>query len=453
MMGVLVLLSVTITLVIILARPKYGTFLIWIVLFTYPHNWWYSRGFLPLNMGFDDLLCVFLFLIVLIRRNFLEGMRFRFSYGFWVITAFAVIKVVANYSGSLENQGAADFGYIKGILKSWTIWGLFYAILHCIDNKHDLKIQLTMFAIAAVIGAMIVILQNYFPYQMDIFSAPQVYTTIGPTYEGRVAGAFMGSNAAACVLGCCLVMVITAIRLQKSFISKMIIYSFIFILLTGVLFTRSRAGLLALAGTFLPMSLMGRNKKNGLLVIIAALIISFSFPEMRMLYVERFREAYDPQTKVWGRNVVGRVQIWKDYFKTASLSDYLFGQGPTGGVQKVGTESHSAYVSLFVVYGFSSVIWAILLVFIFLKKAFSMKNAPDSLISTVSGGCSQALLFWGIYALSADALSSGYSQFLLFYIVILIDRASYFNRQDQEELLYYNSQDSEFVYGEEKILS
>lgn len=436
MVSLLILISVATTLVIIFIKPKWGTFLIWPILFTYPHAWWYYRQFLPLNMGMDDLFCIALFLVVLIRRNLLGGVPFRFSYAFWVISAFTVIATIANIAGSREAAPFERILYVKAIMKFGVFWGLFYAILHCIDDARDLKRQLTMFSIGAVAGASIVIMQYFFPYLAQIFAAPIVLERLGIDFGSRASGAFMNSNTAACVLSCSLMLVITAIRLQKTAISKMVGYAFVCILLAGVAVTRSRSGLMALAGTMVLMAFLGRGKKFAWLVIIAAVIISLSFPEMRTLYIERFHEAYNPQEKVWGENVVGRVETWLSYLKTATAKDYLLGQGVTQAAAKNVGECHSAYVSLLTVYGIGGALWALIALITFFKKASVLKRSPDPLISAIGAGCIWALVSWGIYATAADAITEQYSRYLLFYLVVLLDRGYNIAEEQQKWLLY-----------------
>jgi hypothetical protein len=423
-------------LVVVFVWPKLGTFLIWLILFTYPHGWWAYNSILPLNIGYDDLFCISLFLIVFLRRNILGGMPIRFGYAFWVITAFSIIGVIANVSGMISSVEFTHTAYIKDILKMGVYWCLFYSILHCIDNERDLKFQYTMFSIAAVIGAVLVILQYYFPYRLEIFALPTALAEGGFRYGDRGSGAFTNPNAAACVLVCSLVMVVVALRLQKKFISKAVIYSFIFVLLSGILFTRSRAGLLALVGVILPMALVGRSKKIAGMVFLATIIVSIYFAGIRELYQERVSEVYDPSSGAWGQNVVGRVDMWKRYFATASLKDYVLGQGPRQGILKNEMESHSAYVSLITVYGVAAVIWAIFSLIFFLKKVLGLRHLQDPLITAVSRGCFWALVAWGIYATSSDAITSQYPRYLLFYFVVLLDRVSFFARQQQAEWFY-----------------
>lgn len=161
-MALLIILFIVVILGIIFFNPKLGTFLIWPILFTYPHGWWFYHGFLPLNIGYDDLFCIALFLVVFVRRNLLGGVPLRLSFAFWVITSFIAVVTLSGLSGALDWPSYRE-AILKEILKVWIFWCLFYSILHCIDNEHDLRIQFTMFSLAAVLGAGLVIFQYFAP--------------------------------------------------------------------------------------------------------------------------------------------------------------------------------------------------------------------------------------------------------------------------------------------------
>ena len=436
MLSVLIIITVPVFLGIIFVKPKWGSFLIWPILFTYPHAWWFYRQFLPLNIGMDDLYCLSLFLIVLIRRNFLGGVRIRFGYAFWAVTAFTIIAVIANFTGSIDAAKAERALYWKAIMKFGVYWCLFYAVLHCIDDIRDLRRQLAMFSVGAMAGGVIVILQNFFPQQMEVFAAPIVLETVGVGFGARGSGAFMNPNTAACMLGCSLMLVITAIRLQQITVSRTFIYTFIFVLLIAMLFTRSRAGFMAFGMALLLMGIFGRGKKFAWVVITAAIVLVLILPEARNLYIQRIKETYDPSSGTWGANVTGRVAMWKSYIRTTTVKDYLLGQGATRAAAKNAGESHSVYVSLLTIYGIGGVIWALIALIIFLRKAFVLRHFPDPLVASVGAGCIWALIVWGIYSTSADAISAQYPLYLLFYLVVLLDRAYIIAGEQQEFLLY-----------------
>ncbi|MBN1393089.1 MAG: hypothetical protein JW947_09850, partial [Sedimentisphaerales bacterium] len=175
MISFVIMSTAFVMLSVILVQPKWGTLFIWFILFTYPHRWWFYHQFLPLNMGADDIFCIALFLAVLIRRNILGGIPIRFGYAFWIISSFVIIVIISNVAGYRDIVSSyVRTDSIKDILKLGIYWGLFYSVLHCIDNIRDLKMQFTMFSMAIVVGASIVIMQYFFPYRMEIFTSPKI---------------------------------------------------------------------------------------------------------------------------------------------------------------------------------------------------------------------------------------------------------------------------------------
>lgn len=421
---------------ILLIRPKWGSFIAWFILFTYPHSWWYHHNFLPLNIGVDDLFCILLFLVVFVRRNMLAGTPFRLGYGLAVISGFVLVATIANLSGMADGDPGDRMIYIKDTLKLGVYWCLFYSIIHCIDDTRDLRQQFTMFSLAAVMGATLVILHYYYPVRMLPWSNPSIVYARGISFDGRATGPFLNANGAACVLTCSLALVITALRLQERWRSKCWIYSHAAVLLIGILVTKSRSGLLALVGLTFLMAIIGHNKKVALAMIVAGVVIGILFAGVRQMYSERVAQVYDPTGGSWGKNVVGRFDTWKAYFETATAKTYILGQGPRQGTIVNGSEPHSAYVGLITIYGFGGILWAILSLKGFIKRVWGLREAVDPVLSIVGAGCMWGLVAWGIYATSSDALSSQYPRFLLFYLVVLLDRTAQLDRQQQWDLAY-----------------
>ncbi len=410
-------------------NPKVGSWLVWFVLFTYPHRWWSRHQFLPMNAGVDDVFCLAFFLIVVFRRNFMEGLGVRFGYAFWVISGFTLIASVATIFGLRGETGFYQDRMIKTVLKILIYWGLFYAILHCIDNKRDLKMQFTMFSLAAGVGGVLVILSYFAPRLMVHFAAPIVLQERGLEQGGRATGAFMNANAAGCMMVCCLVLVATTLRLQKTRLAQLVVLGLIGVLLVGALLAQSRAGFLALGVTFLLMSVVGRHKPLAWTVVACGLAIAMFMPQIREPFQERVLRTLSPGGNVNTRTG-GRVSIWKRYFETAEVEDYIIGRGETGGMIDVGQETHSVYVSLLTVYGAGSVLWAVAAVAVFGRKVHQVGASGDELLSAVASGCLWALVAWGVYGLAADALSSQYTRYVLFFLVVLVDRAAAFARRE-----------------------
>jgi O-antigen ligase len=417
--------------IVAIVSPKFASVMIWPILFLYPHNWWYQRGFLPLNIGGDDLFCLLLFLGVVIRRNLISGLPIRMGYAFWGITAFTIIAAVANTVGYLEVAGGNAPDALKSAFKPAVYWALFYAILHCVDDPRDLKAQLWMFSVAAAFGAALVVMQNYVPGMLSAFAQPRPFSTVqGLTHESRGAGAFLNPNAAACVLGCSVLLSMAVMRLDKRALYKIFTCAVIVLLLIGILYTRSRSGLIGLVVTVLLMAVFSRGRKVTLLVILAGIGVAVFFAEARGLFGERLREAYALDTGTPGENLMGRMETWRVYLTESSAMNYLVGQGAAAGVAKFGMESHNAYISLLTLYGVSGAFWAVAMLVGFLRRARSSLRSQDPVICAAASGCVWTLVFWGIYSCTADAISSSYTRYLLFYLVVLLDRAHALFRQE-----------------------
>ena len=356
MLSLLIILATSAAFVALCVKPKWGSYLIWPVLFTYPHNWWFQHQYVPLNIGVDDLFCILFFLIVLVRRNLFGRVRVRWGCAFWVISGFLWVASIAICSGAMGAPAFERILYAKDVMKLLVYWGLFYAILHCIDDIQDVRRQFTWFAIASVMGGAIVILHGLFPVRMSAWSNPLLLDIEGVT--GRASGAFLNPNNAACIMACSLAMVVTAIRLQRSFLSKLLVYGLCGFLLVGLLVTRSRSGLMAMLGTFCLMAVMGRNKRMAWMILLGSIVLGTFFAGMRHAVQERVATVYNSRSGTWGANVAGRVDMWLSYFQTATPQHYLLGQGHRAGIARNTSETHSAYVSILTVYGLGGLIWA-----------------------------------------------------------------------------------------------
>ena len=140
------------------------------------------------------------------------------------------------------------------------------------------------------------------------------------------------------------------------------------------------------------------------------------------MFGERLTQVYMFDTGTPGQNVMGRLETWRMYLADSSISNYLIGQGAAAGVAKFGMESHNAYISLLTVYGLGGAFWGIVAMFGFVRRVRVSLRSTDPIVNAVASGCMWTLMFWGIYACTADAISSSYARYLLFYLIVLVDR-------------------------------
>ena len=101
------------------------------------------------------------------------------------------------------------------------------------------------------------------------------------------------------------------------------------------------------------------------------------------------------------------------------------GPGPAGGITRNGSESHSAYVSALTVYGVSGLIWAIVSLIGFWRKARTGPEDEDPLTAIVKSGCLWAFVAWAIVCGDLGCHSApSIPAICCFMLVVLVDRAS-----------------------------
>jgi hypothetical protein len=172
------------------------------------------------------------------------------------------------------------------------------------------------------------------------------------------------------------------------------------------------------------MTIFSKSRKVVCFVIIASIIVAAQLPAVREDFIARIHRAYDPTTGAVGANVAGRIDTWKRYLSSAGPREYILGQGFKRGLARNEMESHSVYIALLTVYGIGGVIWgATALIYFFKRVVYLITYSPEPLFSVVGGGCMWALMAWGIYGLAADAIDATYGIYILFYLVVLVDRA------------------------------
>lgn len=405
--------------------PKLGTYLFMPVLCLYPQGWWLQQQFLPLNIRADDLFGLFVFLVVVVRRNLFGGVPVRFGWGFWVVSGLAVILVAANTAGYLAPADwLAELTSLKAALKAGVVWAMFYAVLHCIDTPEDLRRQCAAFAIGTGLGALPVILQNYYPVQMEIFLAPPEPGQRVLVGEGvRGMGAFLNPNTAGCMLGAGVLMAVTAIRAAPRGLLRLVCYAAICTMLLGLLYTRSRGALIALAVPVMVMSLLSRSRYVIWTAAAGALVLALTFRGAWDMFQERFVEAYEQAAGGWDRNVAGRFQTWASYFDTATTVDYIVGQGQMAGIIKNGMESHNVFVSLITVYGIGGFLWGCATTYGFLRRLAKLKPWANEVVGKIASGCGWTLLAWSLFSMTNDTISSHFPRHVLMLLVVLLDRA------------------------------
>ena len=445
MLGILVIAVVIIILLAILVKPKLGVVLLWPALFMYPHYYMWQRQLLPLNIGIDDLFICTLFIIVLVRRNLMEGVRPRLGYAFWSTFIFFIIVLIGNINGYLLVR-AESAEFAKKMLKGALSVLLAYSLLNCIDDLDDLKRVVFSFCFFAGVGAVIMIMQQLSPGPFSIFASPHYVERLQAGINPAPAGAFMNRNNAALILGVASLIIVNTHRLGSQYFRKNLRFVLLGIMVIAVLFTRSRSGFLCLVIPLTMMSFLSGNKGYAMLLLIAGLTIFMVLPAFRTALFERFGTGGTAEENIgfWAP-ILGRYKAVFEVWGNVTLRRLIFGQSGIADLILGWPIAHSAYLGIPLIYGIGGAIWAMTFFTIMYRKAKTMKRHYDITIASLGSGVSWCLLVFAAVGVAGLVLGNLYIRYTLFLLAVVVQRGTELTWQyqmwDYDEL-YMDNPDS-----------
>lgn len=421
MLGIFALVITVIVLAMVLWEPKWGSIFLWPMLFLYPHYYMWQRQLLPLNIGIDDLfICVF-FLVVVLRRNIMGGIRPQFGYAVWATFLFFIILVSSNTNSYFIAGRVNPAGFVKSALKGIITLLLAYSLVNTIDDEEDLKRVVFSFCFFAGMGAIIVILQNYFPRPMQIFTSPAAVEKVWLYgQEQRPSGAFMNANNAAVVMGSAGLIIVSTLRLKSRYFRKSIRFVCLGIMVLAILMTRSRSGFLCLVIPLVLMGFVGKSRRYAWLFLALGIAVMMAFPGIREALFERFTG-----TGIMAGFVAPirmRLERAVELWQTVTFRRLIFGQSLRADVLLGNMPPHNAYLGIPLSFGIFGAIWAIVIVTIMLRKAKFTKKYADLLLAPYGGAIQWCLFAFALYCIVAGFLGGYYARYTLFLLAVIAQK-------------------------------
>jgi hypothetical protein len=418
MLGIIALVVSAIILALVFFNPKNGPVFLWALLFMYPHFYMWQRQFLPLNIGIDDLYIIVFFLAVVLRRNMIGGVGFRFGTVFWIIFLYFIVLVMTNVNSYVTVRGEEGARFIKSALKAITIVLLVYSLINTIDNVEDVKRSMFAFCFFSGCGAVLVILSNYFPHPMKAFTSPQIVLKMWQGVDMRPSGAFMNSNNAALIMGCSCLIITTTLKLKSRYFNKVLRVGILGLLIVAILMTLSRAGILGLAVPLSMMCLLGKQKRFGIIFLIVVLAAVILLPQVRGMLFARFEEGGTSGLGFW-RSLEQRYTSGMELWRGVTFSRFLFGVSHQADYLLGNNYPHSFYQGLTLSYGLSGTIWTVWLVVFLYRKSKAMKNSANYQISAFGSAIRWCLVDFAVFGLAAGIFDNPYGVYTLFLLTVV----------------------------------
>ena len=407
-----------------LINPKLGAYLIWPFVFLYPHLYLSRLGLLPWNIGGDDLFICLFFMIVVIRRNILGGVPLRIGLSVGGALVYLVIWTVNNLSGwSIVPELWPEQIY-KPILKYVIFVLLTYSLVHTIDNGRDMRRVAVAFCVFLTLAGVTVILQQWFPHQMRMFTtekAEESRLILGGVE--RAVGSLLNPNTACSILGMVLLMAISLAVGRSAGPTKVILILCIPVLLAAMVLTRSRIGALSLGLTLMVMMLFGHYRHYVGALGVGLFLAIVLKPDAFFPYWERIASTYNPEMGGrLGGSAFSRIDIWRELWATSSAQVWLLGQGRIATFAQVGAAAHSTYVGALFHHGLIGVVWFIVFFGILARRGLWLMRFGNEPLKMVATGIMWGMLLWSIAGLTMDMVVMATSRYVYLFYAVLIER-------------------------------
>lgn len=436
MLGFLLVIGTCLVGLAVLINPKIGAVLVWPVLLLYPHLLLERMGLLPWNIGLDDLFICSFFLIVVVRRNLLGGVPLRLGLCVLGTMCYFVLWAVAHASGWRMMPELFPIDVVKPVLK-YGIYVLFvYVMIHTIDNERDLRRSALTFVVCMMLAGLTVILQQYFPAQMAIFTSEKV-ETLRRWHGGvtRAVGSLAGANTACAILGMAAIFAVTTVRTQTTPLRRVLLVASVPILLAAMVLTESRTGAIALGVTVIIMGFVSRSKLYAWGIVCMALLVALVRPALLLDFWERFAAIYT--TDVGGQldpNAQTRIDLWREYFASATPQILFLGQGRLVPILLHGSHPHSTYVSALLLHGIGGVIWFAAFFGILVRRGVWLARYAIEPYRSIGSGVLWGMMAWAIAGLTLDMLVTPYPRYVYLFFAVLIERSYVLAREAPQPL-------------------
>jgi hypothetical protein len=370
------------------------------------------------------------------------GIRPRFGYAVWATFLFFIILVGSNTNSYFIVGRVELANFVKPALKAIVTLLLAYSLVNTIDDEEDLKRVVFSFCFFASTGAITVILQNYFPGPMQIFTSP---VAVGKIWlygiEPRPSGAFMNSNNAAVVMGSAGLIIVSTLRLKSRYFGKSIRFVCLGIMVLAILMTRSRSGFLCLVIPLILMGVVGKSRGYAWLFLALGIAVMMALPGIREALFERFTGS----GRMAGFSAPIRYRLEKgvELWQTVTFRRLIFGQSMYADVLLGNPPPHNAYLGIPLGFGIFGAIWAIVVVTIMLRKARFTKKYADLSLAPYGSAIEWCLLAFAMYCVVGGILVTNYARFTLFLLVVIAQKCTdivwQYQLPDYEEMYMDNT--------------
>ncbi len=257
----------------------------------------------------------FIFLLILIFLLRVKSKRIKFTELIYPVFIFLLALLVSSYFTKIDTRIAFD-----GIRSYLEMFLFFLIVINFINDKKDIEIFINL----STVSVLFLSLYGIYQYIARV-SIPSSWIDkdLETTISTRAFSIFGSPNAFAGYLILLIPLIFTIFLFEKKLTKKLHYFLVLGASSFALLFTLTRAAQISIIFPFLLFTLLYKDKRY-FLVLIIFILIAFSIPQIRVRFLNLLSPIYLEKAKTYGR-----LFRWNLAISIFSLKP-IFGVGPGG---------------------------------------------------------------------------------------------------------------------------
>ena len=363
--------------------------------FAYPHR--LNMGLMPMNAGFDDMLVILTFVIMIIK-----GFRIKGRWMGWMIAILYFIVIGAETTSVGLTGGGMIQTNIKTILKATVILSYGLTLLMTMETEDDVRRIILSLAAAGGLACVIAMAD-----WMGMEWAKMFFVEVDIEHEmmhSRATGSFLSTDGVGITLAMVGWLGASHLIFRSTLLAKFASLLWCMLLIVTLVASASRSGMLGVALSGVAILLFARRRR-------AMVLMLYAIPVMVIAMVPVLREAF---LTMLSRTEAQAAEggIWAGTGRSSALwtvVDYslgpwtaFFGAGETFYGTR-GWYAHNGFVDVLLCFGLAGVIWGAFFLNRILRQAFFLMKHGTSFLARNLG----IAVLLGLLGTAGTSLATG----------------------------------------------
>ena len=413
---VLVTLVLTIGAFLLVLTPRFMALLVWPVVFCYPQNLFY--GWLPWNAGLDDLFVAVVGIRIILHPR--RGRVYPWAKGAVLLAlGMLIMQAIADFTGAIAHRDLLQ-GAAKSTLKNIVLLVLALLMARDVRNERDVYRHILAFgsALSLAFGLVVVCylvpsLARYWEVQFESLLYMEGLVTkrgFGPFNHPADVG----------ISACVAVPIALGLLTQKPRrrFTALVGSTLLLTALSALVIAKTRAGIVGLAGMFVLMTLLSR-QRNTIIALEVVGILATAF----FLAGEEFFAAAQERLALerLSNDLATRFELWARTIMQPSPWIIFCGEGVKGFQLRLNATPHNGYLDALFVWGLGGLIMFFLLVWKGLTwSSFVQRFTADSSVRAAAWGYRWSFVAVGTLALVSDPWYSTYFRVMTYFLLVVV---------------------------------